>query len=351
MPHNTTSLQSPAVRLGWLDGLRGWAILLVVGIHVWVKVHLGNQQGISLVSEHHMGLIFGNGTWGVQLFYVISGFTMCYMWHYYKRSPHKIRDFLIRRFFRLAPMMYVAILVAVVSGNDPFDMVRFILSLLFLTDFAPYSMGSYAPAGTTIDLEFTFYLLFPLLVPYMHKWWLVVVCAGVGILWDQMVSVLRYPFHIYFIFGQAVMFVVGGYVHHLIMQQRGIQLLHNYWAMPLIFILTLWVDDQAGLGVFHFAIMAVLYGIFMMSVAYTKTPLFDNKFMRLMGILSFSIYLIHPTFVAALASALKVYGGLAYGLVGMVLTLIPTTLVCWGTYTYIEKKGIHFGKFLIHRWT
>ena len=200
--------QSPAVRLGWLDGLRGWAILLVVGIHVWIKVNLGVEQNISLASDRDMGLIFGNGTWGVQLFYMISGFTMCYMWHYYKQSLHKIRDFFIRRLCRLAPMMYVAIFVAVVSGNDPFDMWRLLLSLLFLTDFAPYSMGSYAPAGTTIDLEFTFYLLFPLLVPYMHKWWLSVIFAVISMAWSYMSPALGYPFHTHFILAQAVMLLL-----------------------------------------------------------------------------------------------------------------------------------------------
>ena len=339
----TPTPQSPVVRLGWLDGLRGWAILLVVGIHVWIKVNLGVEQGISLASDKDMGVIFGNGTWGVQLFYTISGFTMCYMWHYYKQSPHKIRDFLIRRFCRIAPMMYVAILVAVLSSTDPLSGVRVLLSTLFITDLAPYSIQSYAPAGTTIDLEMSFYVLFPFLVPHMHKWQLPVIFAGIHIIFTVFAPHMGYAFQEHFILTQAVMFVIGGFVYHLVRQQWGKSLLDNYWSMPVLFIFSLWFDDHYSIP-FHFIFMGGVFGGLMLSAAYTKTPLFDNTFMRFMGVLSFSIYLIHPTVVAAIAGELKIYGGLGYGFIGMILTLMPTTAICYITYKTIEQPGIRFGK-------
>ena len=340
--------QSPAVRLGWLDGLRGWAILLVVGIHTLQKLNLGVAQGLSVVPSENMAFVFGTGAFGVQLFYVISGFTMCYMWHYYKKSPHRIRDFLIRRFFRLAPMMYVAIALSVLTKQYDFNGVQLFLSLIFMTDVAPDTIFSYAPAGTTIDLECTFYLLFPVLVPYMHRWWLPVVCAVISIFWDTGGRYIPYAFHYHFILKQAVMFMIGGYMYHLIKRDIGKNLCHNYWLMPVVFALSLWFGHQVWIP-YHFVLMGGMFGVLLMSAAYTKTPLFDNTLMRTIGILSFSIYLIHPIFVAAMASFVKIYGGLLYGFVGVGIVLMPTVLVCWGTYVFIEKKGIRLGKNIIKK--
>ncbi len=53
----------------------------------------------------------GEGARGVQLFYVASALTLCMSW--VARSSHEtfpIRNFYIRRFFRIAPMFYLAIL-------------------------------------------------------------------------------------------------------------------------------------------------------------------------------------------------------------------------------------------------
>lgn len=83
------NVQSP-VRLGWLDGLRGWAVIMVVGVHVMFKIREGVEQGVSLTPNIDIWnklLFFQWGMWGVQLFYTISGFTLCYMWHIYKQFP------------------------------------------------------------------------------------------------------------------------------------------------------------------------------------------------------------------------------------------------------------------------
>ncbi|WP_165677771.1 acyltransferase family protein [Metapseudomonas otitidis] len=150
-------------RLRELDFLRGLAILGVIMVHVGIKFSSGSSIFDSWAAF---------GRFGVQLFYFVSSLTMCFMWEARKQEVGRVRKFYIRRFFRIAPLFWLAIpfylLVYGVGERywapEGIGVRQVILTALFLHGFWPDTINSVVPGGWSIAVEMTFYLLFPLLV-------------------------------------------------------------------------------------------------------------------------------------------------------------------------------------------
>jgi peptidoglycan/LPS O-acetylase OafA/YrhL len=91
------------VRLEWIDVLRGIAILMVILIHVGTYTH-GLQQSIKNFTDY--------GSRGVPLFFIVSAFTL------FRTVSKKFnaKSFYIRRFARIAPMFFLALIFYAILG-------------------------------------------------------------------------------------------------------------------------------------------------------------------------------------------------------------------------------------------
>ena len=80
-----------SVRLEWIDVLRGIAILMVILLHVGTHSHV-QEKSIKSFTDY--------GSRGVQLFFVVSAFTL------FRNFTQKFnpKSFYIRRYARIAPM-------------------------------------------------------------------------------------------------------------------------------------------------------------------------------------------------------------------------------------------------------
>jgi peptidoglycan/LPS O-acetylase OafA/YrhL len=87
-------------KLDYIDALRGYAILGVVAVH-------------SLMGKSHVfgSSIIGIGAKGLQLFYMMSAFTLMLSFKNTSVKNNSNLNFFIRRFFRIAPMFYLAIIL------------------------------------------------------------------------------------------------------------------------------------------------------------------------------------------------------------------------------------------------
>jgi exopolysaccharide production protein ExoZ len=150
-------------RLRTYDFLRGLAILGVLTVHT-------SQYFPSDYIE--FDIFFGMGRFGVQLFYLISALTMCYMWNQRLDENHPIINFYIRRFFRIAPLFWLAIVIYLSIQDwgpsywapDGISLSSIFLTAFFLHGFWPDSINSVVPGGWSIAIEMTFYLFFPVLI-------------------------------------------------------------------------------------------------------------------------------------------------------------------------------------------
>src|SRR5580704_13240421 len=87
-------------RYAALDGLRGLAILMVLFVHFIgdATAHTAVERGLVKLANY--------GIWGVDLFFVLSGFLITGILYDAKSSPHYFRDFYVRRTLRIFPLYY-----------------------------------------------------------------------------------------------------------------------------------------------------------------------------------------------------------------------------------------------------
>ena len=90
------------VRLPTIEALRGIAAVAVV---------IDHSVALSGASESSgWGWLLGLGTWGVSLFFLLSGYLLAdYFWS--GDGSHSIGEFYARRFFRIAPAYYFLIAI------------------------------------------------------------------------------------------------------------------------------------------------------------------------------------------------------------------------------------------------
>jgi peptidoglycan/LPS O-acetylase OafA/YrhL len=124
-----------------LDGLRGIAIVLVLMLHWWPTTFTG-------------------GAYGVDLFFVLSGFLITRLLLEEHRATGRvdIRAFYVRRARRLAPALIVVLAVCATANGA-------IWTLLYVANWSRASGGMAGPLEHTwsLSIEEQFYLVWPLL--------------------------------------------------------------------------------------------------------------------------------------------------------------------------------------------
>ena len=111
-------LTPPAARYPLLDLLRFGAASMVMLLHLTVAVG-GSERFSSLHSLPILGFLALNGNYGVQIFFVISGFIICHSMQ--NRGGF---EFLFKRVVRIFPGLIVAVLICILVGNHfitPYD--------------------------------------------------------------------------------------------------------------------------------------------------------------------------------------------------------------------------------------
>ncbi len=155
-----------------LDGLRGIAILLVLGRHA-VKGYFPNNYNSD--KEWSFWNFLANGWMGVDLFFVLSGFLISYhIAERYISSGKNInyKDFIKRRFLRIAPTYYF-VLFLIIAGMIPLYNIddynitfRIAYHLMFLQDYFPADINV---AFWSLGVEEKFYLVAPFILLAIFK--------------------------------------------------------------------------------------------------------------------------------------------------------------------------------------
>lgn len=363
--------------LPWLDGLRGLASLWVLLAHIQILSGTGHLPIISW------------GELAVDLFMLLSGFLMAHNYIARKHSEpwesrRTIGQFWLRRFFRIAPLYYLILAVALVFGplmgqfrneiaelwpttatapDRYFDqsLQNILMHLSFLFGFSPTYAFRTALPDWSIGLEMQFYLFFPFimllvsrLTPLVASVLLIGVCLGIRLLFRDffhsfpMPAFLAIKFYVFFI----GMWIAQARAERTMFKGMVIGVgVAVIWAVLFERNLVAVARVLLVIGMFYLMNNGTLPGSASLTGSIVRVRAFlSNKTAMFMGETSYSVYLVHLLIVLPVAGMLTrstAYTSLPeiarFALV-TVIALPISYAIGWLLYHSIEKKGIQLGK-------
>jgi peptidoglycan/LPS O-acetylase OafA/YrhL len=164
-------------RLDGVDILRGLAILFVLMNHVNMRLFIAHVPYTRGIPEQLISSLVWNGQYGVQMFFVVSGFliTSTTLRRWGALSGISVRDFYLLRFARIAPLLLLLLVILsalhaaglgdfVVSANTGGLGRALLAALTFHVNLLEAQRG-YLPGSWdvlwSLSVEEMFYVFFP----------------------------------------------------------------------------------------------------------------------------------------------------------------------------------------------
>ena len=313
-------------RLKALDGLRGFAVLLVFCVHA-----AGNAAAVLLgtdviassdtvtVSE---SLLFWlhRSHHGVYLFFVLSGYLIGRMW--WPRPRLSYRAFAGRRALRVYPAFLAAFVVSLAFAYasktwQPPDTTRLLANLLFLNGLPALHVVPFNIVTWSLFYEMTFYLAFPLLAVIALRTaavgaWLLpaagILVPALAVLLGADPIVLCWSL---LFCGVAVAMHPEG-LHALTRRVPGEVVVLAYLAVTT---LTALAEVPAIPGILAFGAVAVLVIAKCLQPGNLVSSLFTDAALVALGRISYSFYLVHWMVVVLVARAVHPHAS-TLGVVG-----------------------------------
>jgi len=341
----------------YIDSLRGIAILLVILVHT----------GYNLDNTMYFFPLGVTNTvfycqYGVQLFFIVSAFTLTMSYHSRLGEEHQTRNFFIRRYFRIAPMFYLAMVVNILLREGLHDLspLRILSSLTFTSTLfgEPYQDG-YVPGGWTISVEFIFYMLLPLLCTRIKS----LNASLLFVLVTLVISASYQPFITRIGMGDELRISFFSIFYQLPVFGLGIL---AYWIIndknrtikaPTALV------AAATAAIFCYVTFPVYFGLcimffFLLLTLYLKPyKLFTNKAMARVGLYSYSMYVVHFVVIYLMNKTrfcdLITVTNLKISVVNFIFLYVAVAgasfLVSALTYKFIEVPGQNLGRRLIKK--
>jgi len=366
-------------RLAFLDALRGIAACYVILFHLFFVGHAP--------APGWLGSTILVGGSGVTLFFLISAFSLCLTGDTADRSWRDSTRFWLRRYFRIAPLYYIALLYTVVTTWHPFvrpSAGAIVANVLLVFGMIPGLHGSLIMGGWSIGVEMLFYAVFPLLLWRARRpFALPMLCLGAILFayWSWAVFdrlELPEPVHGDFyrlsIISKLQVFMLGMTAYRIYLRAiHGRALppdLGRTMVLGALVLFYAWISGKldflfvapggSGTPVVPYSgnsdmIWQSLIGMLLiLGLAIHPSRIFVNPVTLFFGRISYSLYLLHPplltllqpVFATITAWHLPPVIGLTLSLGVAFLMLSP---LAWLSFTLIERPGMRLGARVITR--
>lgn len=351
-------------KFGSLDALRGWAIVGVVLVH--------SYYATQSFQDIKGGKFWQSGQYGVQLFFLVSAFTLCHS-YFSQKETFKLKRFFMRRWFRIAPLFYLAILYYsyenFLSNRTAllFDLpvaLTYLLNVFFLIDIVPPTTISIVPGGATVAVEFSFYMLLPFLLVHIKTvkaaFQLFIITLIPALLFTYFTKYLvpesyinRYAIFFYMnIIKQMPVFSLGILLYMVYHSKENALHIPKliFFILILFFLISIIynIDDILPKYI-RISLVFFVLGYLLLTKEIT---LLVNSVTTRIGKVSFSIYIIHFAVIFWLTRLhyLNIFSNVYINLgFNFLVTFFISFLISNITYELIEKKGIQFGSFIFNK--
>lgn len=299
----------------FVTGLRGFAVLMIFLIH---------SGGGGLREMFHFGdRIVDMGKYGVDIFFVISGFTI---FHQFYKKNYTFKDFLIIRilrvsipYFPILIILYILNLLGVESinywtlkfNNGEIDFLNICTHIFYISYIDIKYANSIIGVEWTLAIEVFYYLLLGLIISNLNHLLKVKINILyaisffiIGVLMTYIGKVTNSQLFISWLpFKYGYMFLIGGLAYHLReVLNDNINILKRYYLSNVIificiilFIIFMINDNRFNIGIINelfFTFITFMLIIFINDDSQLSI-IFTNKIIRFIGSISFSFYLLH----------------------------------------------------------
>jgi peptidoglycan/LPS O-acetylase OafA/YrhL len=301
-------------RIKSLDGLRAVSIFIVVAAHVAETAHLRHEPYTEFVSNV--------GSFGVKIFFVISGFLITTLLLAEERRNGRISlgMFYLRRAFRILPVAYLFIGVAAtlaLTGVIVLPKHNLLYAVLFAVNMAPDGIW-WTGHLWSLAIEEQFYLVWPLVFLLTRGRTRVGACVGMTILAPVLrISTLLYAPHVFDRMHQSLLFLGDSLAIGCLLAlmadrldesnlARRIMASRVFVVVPILAVLMYGTLSSHVWPKFHFAIgdsisllciAATIWRVIHWQDAAHR--LLNMKFLVFIGTLSYSLYIWQQIFLNA----------------------------------------------------
>lgn len=312
-------LSDKRFQLDSLDGLRGFAVLMVFLSHT-------SNVGIYLLPFANFS---GIGKSGVFLFFILSSFLLTLPFIKKgndSKNKNFLMNYLLRRFFRIYPLYFIYLLLGLITSlvlwkifdlNKPVG-IPFVLSL---TDFFEHLVLIQGKGVTwSILVEFRYYFVLPVValtysILLKNKLFPSIVLTVALIIlsqvfWPQSQSVTNDPrlgpYLPIFFMGSLLAVIFHRWQESSLGRNKTVVLFVELLGVLSIIILVLMTPSVASIILTEkvadnynhnqFMLFGLLWSIVVFSCVVGSGVLrkfFENPFLRYLGFISFSVYLLH----------------------------------------------------------
>ncbi|HET6991210.1 MAG TPA: acyltransferase, partial [Bacteroidia bacterium] len=361
-------------------GLRFLAASAVIITHIEL---LKQQVGLaSLWDEKKHPFFYNAGGLGVYFFFVLSGFLITYLLLSEKKKEGKInvRNFYLRRIFRIWPVYYLLVILAFfvfphihILHLDYFDKffpehfgVKLLLYLFLLPNLALAMFHSVPHAGQawSIGVEEQFYIVWPWVVRKTKNVLRTIIYLGTGIVIFKVAFVLVYKFFpghawvetlkAFIAMTKIECMAIGGLGACLAFdnQKKWLDLIFNpivqliaYALLPvLIFFLPAVLQDGEHL-IYSFCFLVIIMNVALNPRSFLK---FETRSLNFLGNISYAMYMFHMFIVVMVLrivpSFVNIHNTIVANIAYYSLSFGLTIGFCALSYYLYEKPFIRLKK-------
>ncbi|MBA6288679.1 acyltransferase [Colwellia sp. MB3u-4] len=312
-------------RISALDGLRGLAALSVVIYHYTFRYN-------ELYSHDYINeLLFSWGHYGVDLFFIISGFVIFYS----ASKGGNLKKFIEARFFRLYPTYWVSMLLTFITVSlyqlqgRVVDIKTAFLNLIMFQNY----LGIKSVDGVywTLAIELNFYFWIGLAVYFKKLKNFVYISSLICLLsvfthnsqfiFAKVFNVLLFTYYLpYFVFGMSIFLLKMN--NDLRQGWFGI-----FSTITCILLARNSIDDVFA--------SIICFSLFIVVIKYDFN-IFSKGFLKFFGVISYPLYLLHQN-IGYVIIQYSVTKGISEWW-AILIAFLSSVILAWGIHELISNK-------------